>query len=32
MSGVGGFEEHKMTKRQPGFDFEPCSLIVLDPG
>lgn len=32
MCSVGGFEEHKMTKRQPGFDFELCSLIVLDRG
>lgn len=32
VSGGGGFEEHEMTKRQPRFDFELCSLTVLDQG
>lgn len=30
MSGIGGLEDNKMTKKQARFNFEQCSLIVLD--
>lgn len=30
MSGIGGLEQNKMTKKRAGFDFEQHSLIVLD--